>query len=111
MCGTNRTLFPVFCIPDTRVFALGSIKQNDLFDDIDQDTCGNEKTERAHHRRESSKIKDTNFEMSQILSPLLSTRENGLLIRLLSFDCSVSLLFKYFFSSLLLICFVIRYRI
>lgn len=61
-----------------------------MFDDIDQDTSGNEKTERAHRRRESSKIEDTNFEMSRLLSPLLSTRENGLLFSLLSHDSSVS---------------------
>lgn len=35
VCCVNRAV--VF--PDARIFALGSIKQSDLFDDIDQDTC------------------------------------------------------------------------
>lgn len=34
VCCVNRTLFSVFL-----TFALGSIKQSDLFDDTDQDIC------------------------------------------------------------------------
>ncbi len=48
----NSTLFSCFLYSWRQGIALGSIRQSDLFDDIDQDTGGNEKTERAH-RKES----------------------------------------------------------
>lgn len=38
VCCVNRALL-FFLMPGKPGFALGSIKQSDLFDDIDQDTC------------------------------------------------------------------------